>query len=74
MHPPKALLCFLPTSLYKNHFVEEGTHGLHYCELEPFTDDVLEGAEAEELEELHERSRALCHGFLGPFKVSLRLQ
>lgn len=60
--------------MYKDHFVEEGTHGLHYCELEPFTDDVLEGAEAEELEELHERSRALCHGFLGPFKVSMRLQ
>ena len=29
----------------------------------------MEGGDASELEELHAKARALCHGFLGPFKV-----
>eukprot|EP00904_Undaria_pinnatifida_P009600 jgi/Undpi1/5770/HiC_scaffold_2.g01044.m1 len=52
-------------------FVEDGTQGLHYCQLEPYEDAVLEGGDASELEELHAKARALCHGFLGPFKSQL---
>lgn len=49
--------------------MEEGTHGLYYCQLEPLQDDILQGKELEELEELHLRAKALSTGFLGPFKV-----
>lgn len=52
-------------------FVEDGTQGLHYCQLEPYEDTVLGGGDSSELEELHAKARALCHGFLGPFKSQL---
>lgn len=49
---------------------EEDTGGLHYCQIEPFQDDaVREGEDARELADLHARAEALCHGFLGPFRV-----
>lgn len=51
--------------------MEEGTQGLHYCQLEPVEDEVLEGADLVELEGLHARARALSNGFLAPFKVRL---
>ncbi|CAM9279984.1 unnamed protein product [Pylaiella littoralis] len=52
--------------------VEEGTGGLHYCQIEPFEDDaVKEGEDYRELEDLHAQAKALCHGFLGPFKGQL---
>lgn len=57
--------------LAQDDIVEENTGGLHYCQLQPFDDDTLEEGtpEARELKDLHEQATALCHGFLGPFKV-----
>lgn len=54
----------------QDHFVEDGTQGLHYCQLEPYEDAVLDETDLEELEELHAKAKELCHGFLGPFRVS----
>lgn len=65
-----------PRSLFfsfKDHFVEEGTQGLYYCQLEPMNDEVLHGTDLVELEELHSRAKALSNGFLGPFKVCVCL-
>lgn len=33
---------------------------------------MKEGEDYRELEDLHAQAKALCHGFLGPFKVALR--
>ena len=63
--------CWILLDLEQNHFVEEGTQGLHYCELKPYEDDVLAGTDLDELEELHSCTRNLCHGFLAPFKVRI---
>lgn len=51
--------------------LEEGTQGLHYVQLEPFEDEPLEEGGASELEGLYTQAKALCDGFLGPFKVRL---
>jgi len=51
--------------------LEEGTEGLHYVQLEPFEDNLVEEGGAVELESLHAQAKALCDGFLGPFKVCL---
>lgn len=49
--------------------MEEGTHGLCYCQLEPLEDEPLEGSDLDELNELHRQAKELSTGFLGPFKV-----
>lgn len=53
----------------QDHYIEEDTHGLYYCQLEHLEDEALGGDELRELEELHVRAQALNTGFLRPFKV-----
>eukprot|EP00904_Undaria_pinnatifida_P005291 jgi/Undpi1/1892/HiC_scaffold_12.g05279.m1 len=50
-----------------DHFVEDGTQGLHYCRLEPRHDDhPTDPDEAAKLESLHERTRALATRVVEP--------
>ncbi|CAM9494516.1 unnamed protein product, partial [Sphacelaria rigidula] len=45
-----------------DHFVEEGTQGLHFCRLEPRIDDPPADDRATvELEELHQRTRGMAN-------------
>lgn len=53
-----------------DHFVEDGTQGLHYCRLEPRHDDhPTDPDEAAKLESLHERTRALATRVVEPVTV-----
>ncbi|CAN0177292.1 unnamed protein product [Scytosiphon promiscuus] len=51
-----------------DHFVEEGTQGLHYCRLEERVDDTPPpgGQDAARLEELHARTRHLAQRVIEP--------
>lgn len=60
---------FVGATCLQDHFVEEGTQGLYYCQLQPLEDEVLTGSDLTELENLHAQAKALESGFLGPFKV-----
>lgn len=64
------LLIFPPRGAApQEHFVEEGTQGLHHCQLEPYEDAALEGQDLADLEDLHSKAQETCSGFLGSFKV-----
>lgn len=53
-----------------DHFVEEGTQGLHYCRLELRSDEAPVNDEAAvELEDLHQRTRALADRIITPVRV-----
>ncbi|CAN0382127.1 unnamed protein product, partial [Laminaria digitata] len=50
-----------------DHFVEDGTQGLHYCRLEPRHDDrPADASESFKLEILHQQTRALATRVVEP--------
>lgn len=51
--------------------MEEGTQGLHFCRLEPRMDDPpADDRATAELEELHQRTRAMANQIMAPVRVS----
>lgn len=54
-----------------DHFVEEGTQGLHYCRLEPRSDDPPPAGSdlAATLEELHSKTKELARRVIEPVTV-----
>ena len=53
-----------------DHFVEDGTQGLHYCRLEPRHDDrPANASESSQMETLHEQTRALATRVVEPVAV-----
>jgi Lon protease-like protein len=61
--------CILEAILSKRkrityHFIEDGTHGLHFCKLENFDDLPIEEAYKQHAAALHERTTLLANFFL----------
>ncbi|CAN0073438.1 unnamed protein product, partial [Discosporangium mesarthrocarpum] len=54
-----------------DHFVEEGTQGLHYCMLEEREDEIPDAEGAVCLKALHKRARELANQVIGPVKAQV---
>jgi Lon protease-like protein len=61
--------CLLEATLKRRsrvveHYVEDGTQGLHFCRLEPFADEEVPAAAQEGLQQLRQRATALAEQLL----------